>query len=89
MAAAACKTIINKVTEAVTNSLREILLMPETKDAIGSRQAEIYLEQLLNAEIAMMAGSGGAEVTPVLRIVDALIEEGVLDWRVKKVLATG
>lgn len=56
MAGAACKAIINDISNGVGRSLERILTMPAVRDKIGAELARSLIQRLADIDIAAYSG---------------------------------
>jgi hypothetical protein len=85
MASAACvKIIINSQLAALAGSLEEILNSDDVRADLGGEKCDALLNAMAAADIALLGG--GQVECGYLNIVHDLVDLGVLDDRVYRVL---
>lgn len=90
MAGPACKTIINNLTRAVSESLEEILKSPLVRGGvmISDRQANAYLQRLVDLDLALYSFDSRAldSGDSLQRVVTDLVADGVFTAEIWEIL---
>lgn len=94
MAGPACKTIINNLTRAVSESLEEILKSPLVRGGvmISDRRANAYLQRLVDLDLALYSVESRLSVTTapttdsLQKVVADLVADGVFTAEVWEIL---